>query len=88
MNVNSPSNLAMSNLDPPVLTSYPVLNIAKIDSFSKYCFAINDTRFLDIVFTDAIKDVTDSVSKYLDFSKTLHRSPPSWDRGLGTWTRA
>ena len=54
----------------------PYLNIAKIESFSKYCFAINDTRFLDIVFTDAIKDVTDSESKYLDFSKTLHRSPP------------
>ena len=46
----------------------PYLNIAKIESFSKYCFAINDTRFLDIVFTDAIKDVTDSESKYLDFS--------------------
>ena len=55
----------------------PYLNIAKIESFSKYCFAINDTRFLDIVFTDAIKDVTESESKYLNFSKSLHRSPPS-----------
>ena len=54
----------------------PYLNIAKIESFSKYCFAICDIRFLDIAFKDVIKDVTDSESKYFDFSKTLHRSPP------------
>ena len=55
----------------------PYLNIAKIESFSKYCFAICDIRFLDIAFKDVIKDVTDSESKYFDFSKTLHRSPPN-----------
>ena len=55
----------------------PYLNIAKIESFSKYCLAINNTRFLDIAYKDVIKDVTDSESKYFDFSKTLHRSPPS-----------
>ena len=56
----------------------PYLNIAKIESFSKYCFAICDIRFLDIAFKDVIKDVTDSESKYFDFSKTLHRSPPTF----------
>ena len=55
----------------------PYLNIAKIESFSKYCLAINNTRFLDIAYKDVIKDVTDSESNYFDFSKTLHRSPPS-----------
>ena len=55
----------------------PYLNIAKIESFSKYCFAICDIRFLDIAFKDVIKDVTDSESKYFDFSKTLHRSLPT-----------
>ena len=60
----------------------PYLNIAKIESFSKYCFAICDTRFLDIAFKDVIKDVTDSESKYFDFSKTLHRSPPILGQSL------
>ena len=55
----------------------PYLNIAKIESFSKYCLAINNTRFLDIAYKDVIKDVTDSESNYFDFSKTLHRSPPT-----------
>ena len=65
----------------------PYLNIAKIESFSKYCFAICDIRFLDIAFKDVIKDVTDSESKYFDFSKTLHRLPPKPKSNCMNWSK-
>ena len=58
--------------------------LLKIELFSIYCFAINNTRFLDIAFKDVIKDVTESESKHLNFSKTLHQSPPSSTFALGS----